>query len=351
MATNAPKAEIKVNPPPLFEGDRTKAERFLQACKLYLELNRHIYNTDHLKINYVLSFLTGGSAQAFATSLTNEYFNASPNNFGTYDDFLTKFTKTFISADKKANALTTLQTIRQGNRSAEAYVSDFQVAASNSGITQYEALRVFFELGLHPELLRKISAMNPMPDEIDEWYDAAIKLDDQYHRLKMIQGANRQRNPPPTNQSWRNNSTKPTIRALALAKLTPEEREKCFKEGRCFRCREKGHNSTNCPQKTNSFTNHPSPSTSCGRGTFRGSYRGGNPFPSRTNYQARALNQDTTNETRTPTNETTPNQTEQPTNNNEPDIKDHAKTIRAILSQLNQEEMETLYEELDGPGF
>ena len=64
-----------------------------------------------------------------------------------------------------------------------------------------------------------------------------------------------------------------------LQKLTPEERKKLMDEGRCFRCRLKGHQSKDCPQKnqypSNSAqtartattpqrkekTNHPSTST------------------------------------------------------------------------------------------
>ena len=34
-------------------------------------------------------------------------------------------------------------------------------------------------------------------------------------------------------------------------KLTPEERDKCFKEGRCLRCRKKGHMATSCTTYTN----------------------------------------------------------------------------------------------------
>ena len=35
---------------------------------------------------------------------------------------------------------------------------------------------------------------------------------------------------------------------IQLKKLTPAEREKCMKEGRCLRCREKGHLAKNCPK-------------------------------------------------------------------------------------------------------
>ena len=36
------------------------------------------------------------------------------------------------------------------------------------------------------------------------------------------------------------------IDAVSLFKLTPVERAKCMKEGRCFRCRKPGHNARNC---------------------------------------------------------------------------------------------------------
>ena len=39
---------------------------------------------------------------------------------------------------------------------------------------------------------------------------------------------------------------------VKLKKLTPAEREQCRREGRCFRCRQKGHNAINC---TNTWGN------------------------------------------------------------------------------------------------
>ena len=35
---------------------------------------------------------------------------------------------------------------------------------------------------------------------------------------------------------------------LRIKKLTPAERQICMKEGKCFRCREKGHTANKCPK-------------------------------------------------------------------------------------------------------
>ena len=47
------------------------------------------------------------------------------------------------------------------------------------------------------------------------------------------------------------------IDAIRLKKLSPQERAKCMREGRCFRCRKTGHDARNCRTKTN-----PAPSPS-----------------------------------------------------------------------------------------
>ena len=38
------------------------------------------------------------------------------------------------------------------------------------------------------------------------------------------------------------------IQSEKLQKLTPEERERCMKEGLCLRCRKQGHIAKNCPK-------------------------------------------------------------------------------------------------------
>jgi hypothetical protein len=45
-----------------FTGDRTKIRRFLQDWLGYLDMNQAIYNSDRLKIRFILSYMNDGEA-------------------------------------------------------------------------------------------------------------------------------------------------------------------------------------------------------------------------------------------------------------------------------------------------
>jgi hypothetical protein len=45
-----------------FTGDRTKIRQFLQDCLGYLDMNQAIYNSDRLKIGFILSYMNDGEA-------------------------------------------------------------------------------------------------------------------------------------------------------------------------------------------------------------------------------------------------------------------------------------------------
>ena len=54
---NSPLRENNINKPTPFTGDRKKIETFIQECKMYLRINRYIYEDDEDKIAFVLSFM------------------------------------------------------------------------------------------------------------------------------------------------------------------------------------------------------------------------------------------------------------------------------------------------------
>jgi hypothetical protein len=54
--------EYGMNKPMPFTGNQTKIRRFLQDCLRYLDMNQGIYNTDRLKIGFILSYMNDGKA-------------------------------------------------------------------------------------------------------------------------------------------------------------------------------------------------------------------------------------------------------------------------------------------------
>ncbi|KAI5115345.1 hypothetical protein M0805_007491 [Coniferiporia weirii] len=172
--------------------------------------------------------------------------------YGTWDDFVKDFKSTFITTDDTNEAQQALIKLKQTG-TADDFNNQFQSLATRSGITSPEALIALYQAGLTPALLKTIYNRDTMPTTINDWYKAASCSDNIYRRLRAIQGP-----PPPNPQNNRfrkfsNNHPSPNYSTTSTSsnvnrppRLTPEERDKCFKEGRCLACREKGHNSRDC---------------------------------------------------------------------------------------------------------
>ena len=78
-------------------------------------------------------------------------------------------------------------------------------------------------------------------------------LNDAMRDAERVESAHRRlgKNPRNENQVRPRNTQEPTpmdIGNVQLKKLTQAERDQCRKEGRCFRCRQKGHLASNCPK-------------------------------------------------------------------------------------------------------
>jgi hypothetical protein len=89
--------EYRMNKPTPFTSDRMKIERFLQDCLGYLDINQSIYNTDQLKIGFILSYMNDGEAANWKEYYldTLEDPNTGMPNFPTLVMFLADARKTF----------------------------------------------------------------------------------------------------------------------------------------------------------------------------------------------------------------------------------------------------------------
>ncbi|KAI5116099.1 hypothetical protein M0805_000054 [Coniferiporia weirii] len=317
--------EINLAKPNGFDGTREYARHFLSSCKTYLRVNKHIYDTDELKINFILSFMQTRTAGDWAInheSLASAYAVDSKGNkttnivgYGTWDDFVKDFKTTFIMTDDTNEAQQALIKLKQTG-TANDFNNQFQSLATHSGISSPEALIALYQAGLTPALLKTIYNCDTMPATINDWYKAASRSDNIYRRLRAIQGppqptqsANRFRkfsnnNPRPNNYNTTPNANRPP-------RLTPEECEKCFKEGRCLACHEKGHNSHDCPK-----------------------------FPTSNTRTIRTTKQTTNEETLS-----------QPTEPKPPTPNDVALQIHQLINSLKDEEKEELFNTMEKQDF
>ena len=101
--------------------------------------------------------------------------------------------------------------------------------------------------------------MDTVPTKIDDWYTQAINFKTQWDRADAV-AHRKPYNPYPTQKNNTHTQQVPKVDpyamdvdAVKLEKLTSEERERCFKEGRCLQCRKPRHFMKDCT----TFTEKP----------------------------------------------------------------------------------------------
>ena len=97
-ATDEKHGSVKLNLLKAFDGSRDKFRKFLQTTKIYLGINKKVYDNDLKKIGFILSFMTEGQANAWADQFVEEAQTQHPGpdlDLGTYEDFQKTVKATF----------------------------------------------------------------------------------------------------------------------------------------------------------------------------------------------------------------------------------------------------------------
>jgi hypothetical protein len=172
-----------------FTGDRTKIRQFLQDCLEYLDMNQGIYNTNQLKIKFILSYMNDGEATNWKEYYldTLEDPNTGMPNFPTLVMFLGDVQKAFQAADRVQDAVNRLETLRQGQKTAKELNTEFLQIVGQAGMDRKTPSDHLHPIGyyrktLEPRLSRRILFSNDVPKTIDEWMDGESHLI--RHKLK-----------------------------------------------------------------------------------------------------------------------------------------------------------------------
>jgi hypothetical protein len=176
--------EYGINKPTPFTGDQTKIRQFLQDCLGYLDMNQSIYNTDQLKIGFILSYMNDGKAANWEEYYldTLEDPNTGIPNFPPLVTFLADVQKAFQAADQVRDAVNRLETLRQGKKTAKELNTEFlqiirQARMDRKTPSDHLHLIEYYRKGLEPRLSQKILFSDEVPKTIDRWMEKAIQFD------------------------------------------------------------------------------------------------------------------------------------------------------------------------------
>ena len=172
---------------------------------LYLSVNRHIYNDDESKIGFLISYKNDKEAAQWREAWIEKQMRTGILQYPDYEDFLEELDMTFNPIDAIGDAMHKLRALRQGSRSAEELITEFDLLCGQAGITKSgdTTLISLFQPALNKPLLKKILDRENMPMTIGGWKKKAIQLDNNYRRKMAILGKTHENRGQTTNNTGR----------------------------------------------------------------------------------------------------------------------------------------------------
>jgi hypothetical protein len=144
-------------------------------------MNQNIYNTNQLKIEFILSYMKDGEAVNWKDYYldTLEDPTTGMPNFPTLVTFLADIRKAFWAADRVQDAVNRLETLRQGKKTTEELNMEFLQIVGQAEIdrktpSNHLHLIGYYRKALEPRLSQKILFSNNVTETINGWMETAI---------------------------------------------------------------------------------------------------------------------------------------------------------------------------------
>ena len=114
---NSNKKDYGTRKPDDYDGDRREIQRFLLNCKVYLQVNKHIYDTNESQIAFVLSFMNEKEAGKWKENYLLSLVDGNGDiAFPTMKTFVDQLTKDFKPTNKERSANHQIAVLRQGKK-------------------------------------------------------------------------------------------------------------------------------------------------------------------------------------------------------------------------------------------
>ncbi len=246
---------LQLSRPERFSGDSGDCRSFLTQCELHFEFQASSFTSDRAKIAFIISHLSG-RALDWATA----EWNRRTETCNSLRLFTKTFSQIFQTVSPGREAARKLVALHQNRRRVMDYAIEFRTLAAESGWNE-AALSDAFLHGLSESIKDHLAPLD-LPAGLDPLIALAVKIDDRLHERERAKprGFNRAPQPDPVPRTWvppLPSSVPPTPSVpaaepmqLGRTRLSPEERQRRMREGRCIYCAQLGHFLSACPVRS-----------------------------------------------------------------------------------------------------
>jgi hypothetical protein len=206
-------AEPKVSLPEKFDGTRSKFRGFINQVRLVIKMQPTRYPNEVVQVGFLASLLQGPALAWFAPLLEQD-----SNLLYNFQDFLIEFEATFGDTEKVRTAANRIRTLRQGNRSASTYASEFRQIACDLDWGE-NALIEHFRIGLHEDVKDLLLTMDD-PFSFNDAVQKAVRCDNRLFERRQESRQNRRFSTVPRH-SFATVPPSPIVSPMASPRTTP----------------------------------------------------------------------------------------------------------------------------------
>jgi len=202
--------QLKIPMPERFDGDKDKLDKFMREVINWFIFQPRNFPNDKVKILWTLNLIAGPKVDHWVNRLDlaikQDQFDY-PDYCQTWDEFKQILKDKFEDRNKKTVAQHKIQSIQQGSKTVDEYITDFKLLAEESFFDE-NALLIFFIRGLRNSIYNASTHYKPVTT-YNGWMKLAkrIELDnfarEQIHSARGDKHHGFSKPPPPPQQQSR----------------------------------------------------------------------------------------------------------------------------------------------------
>lgn len=257
------KKKAKIAMPPRFDGNPLKLKAWIAQCRAYFDYYSETMDVDEDQVLFAGALLDGNAALWFQPTL-DKYTRGNIDDLEgddhttmkDFDGFEEMITKVFGEPEAERRAEQRLMSLKQTG-SAAALVGQYRALHQQTTLNDSAVMMLFF-LALKPQVRRRLAELD-RPDNINDYYAMAVKIDNNQYAFQV--GERQERQAPRANHKQKRHTpstasgTHPGPMDIGKAQAGDHAINQVNKQAKgkrdkskvkCFNCDKLGHYAKEC---------------------------------------------------------------------------------------------------------